>query len=353
MNQITVIGLGAGDLSQMPLGIYKMLMNQNQPLFLRTREHPVIKELEKEGLQYTSYDEVYENNDEFANVYEEIVEQLLVEATKRSIVYAVPGHPFVAEETIQRLLIEGKKQNIKIDVLGGQSFLDAMFNALQIDPIEGCQILDGTSLKANEVQLKNHIVICQLYDSYIASEVKLTLMELLPDDYEVTIVTAAGSRDQLIKTVPLFELDRETTINNLTALYVPPVKEDVILYRDFSKLREVIQTLRGPEGCPWDRKQTHQSLKKYLIEETYEVLDAIDEEDDEHLIEELGDVLLQVMLHAQIGEDEGFFSIDDVICTLTEKMIRRHPHVFGTEKVESAEDVVKTWDEIKAKENKD
>ena len=101
-----------------------------------------------------------------------------------------------------------------------------------------------------------------------------------------------------------------------------------------------MQTLRGPDGCPWDKEQTHESLKKYLIEETYEVIEAIDSGDIDHLIEELGDVLLQVMLHAQIGEDEGYFSIDEVIEGISAKMIRRHPHVFGIHKAENTEEVV-------------
>ena len=112
-------------------------------------------------------------------------------------------------------------------------------------------------------------------------------------------------------------------------------------------LRAIIADLRGPNGCPWDKKQTHQSLKKYLIEEAYEVLEAIDEEDDDHLVEELGDILLQVMLHAQIGEDEGWFSIDDIIRTLAEKMVRRHPHVFGDTDVNNADEVIANWEEIK------
>jgi tetrapyrrole methylase family protein/MazG family protein len=131
---------------------------------------------------------------------------------------------------------------------------------------------------------------------------------------------------------------------------VPAVKDEEILYRQFSSFRQTIALLRGPNGCPWDQKQTHESLKKYLIEEVYELIDAIDEEDIDGIIEELGDVLLQVMLHAQIGEDEGYFSIDEVIEGINEKMIRRHPHVFGDTSVDDAEDVVKRWDEIKKEE---
>src|SRR5690606_35305163 len=118
----------------------------------------------------------------------------------------------------------------------------------------------------------------------------------------------------------------------------------------FGKLREIIAELRGPDGCPWDKKQTHESLKKYVIEEAYELVEAINEGDIDHIIEELGDVLLQVMLHRQICEDDGYFSIDDVIDCLSDKMIRRHPHVFGTEQVDNAEQVIQNWQEIKNQE---
>lgn len=352
MGKIVVLGLGAGDLAQMPLGIYHQLM-KSENIFLRTKEHPVIKELEKQGFTYSSFDYIYENNDQFSDVYQKITSELLELAKDMDIVYAVPGHPFVAESTVQLLLQQSKKYQISVEILGGQSFLDNLFQATQIDPIEGCQIVDGTALKRVELQVRHHIIICQVYDSFIASEVKLTLMELLPDDYRVTIVTAAGSSQEQLQTVPLYELDRVTTLNNLTAIYVPPVKDDEILYRDFNKLREVIAELRGPNGCPWDKKQTHQSLKKYLLEEAYEVLDAIDEEDDDHLEEELGDVLLQVMLHAQIGEDEGMFTVDDVVKTITEKMIRRHPHVFEAGNLNDENEVIEQWDQIKRQEKQD
>jgi tetrapyrrole methylase family protein/MazG family protein len=175
-------------------------------------------------------------------------------------------------------------------------------------------------------------------------------MERYPDEYMVTIVTAAGSKQEEIITVPLFELDRQVKVNNLTSVYIPPVEDENVLFKNFSKLREIISVLRGPEGCPWDKEQTHETLKRYLIEETYEVIEAIDKGDIDHLIEELGDVLLQVMLHAQIGEDEGYFSIADVIEGISEKMVRRHPHVFGSVEVENTDEVLQNWEEIKRQE---
>ncbi|ABS20426.1 MULTISPECIES: nucleoside triphosphate pyrophosphohydrolase [Bacillus cereus group] len=346
---ITVLGLGAGELDQLTMGVYKKIKEASH-MYVRTKEHPVIEELEKEGIQYTAFDHIYEAHDTFEIVYETIVKELLEKAQNTEIIYAVPGHPLVAERTVQLLLEKGKQEQVEIRIEGGQSFLDPMFSSLKIDPIEGFQFVDATSFERGQLELRHHLIFCQVYDVFVASDVKLTLMEMLPDEYEVYIVTAAGTSFEEVKKVPLYMLDHETRLNNLTSVYVPPVKERKVLYQQFDVLREIIAELRGPNGCPWDKKQTHQSLKKYLIEEAYEVLEAIDEEDDDHLVEELGDVLLQVMLHAQIGEDEGWFSIDDIIQTLSEKMVRRHPHVFGEVDVKDEEDVLSNWEEIKKKE---
>ncbi|OQP03474.1 nucleoside triphosphate pyrophosphohydrolase [Geobacillus sp. 44B] len=349
MNTIYIFGLGAGDIEQLPLGVYRKLKAAS-PLFLRTKEHPVVKELQEEGITFTSFDFIYEKHEQFTEVYQEIAAVLLEQAKKGDIFYAVPGHPLVAEKTVQLLLEAERRNECRVVIEGGQSFLDALFTTLKIDPIEGFQLMDATSFQGDEWPLTKHTIFCQVYDSFIASDVKLTLMEQLPDDYPVYIVTAAGSKEERVTRVPLYELDRVATLNNLTSVYVPPVRDEKLLYHRFETLRRVIATLRGPNGCPWDRKQTHASLKRYLLEETYELFEAIDDHDDDHMIEELGDVLLQVMLHAQIGEDEGMFSIDDVIRGITEKMIRRHPHVFGNVTVESAEQVVENWQRIKEKE---
>jgi tetrapyrrole methylase family protein / MazG family protein len=346
---IEILGLGAGDLSQLPLGVYKKLMKADH-VFLRTKEHPVVLELEKEGLRYSSFDAVYEKHGQFEQVYEEIAQSLLEKGKSEQVIYAVPGHPLVAERTVQLLLEYGEKEGIEIHIGGGQSFIDAIFQSLKIDPIEGFQLLDGTALHVDQLQVSQHMIIGQVYDQYVASDVKLTLMERLPDDYLVTIVTAAGSQQEHIETIPLYDLDRKVSLDNLTSIYVPPVKDEAILLKNFFKLREIIAELRGPDGCPWDKEQTHESLKKYLIEETYEVIEAIDSGDINHLVEELGDVLLQVMLHAQIGEDEGYFAIEDVIEGIAAKMIRRHPHVFGNGQAEDSEAVVRTWQEIKKQE---
>ena len=121
---------------------------------------------------------------------------------------------------------------------------------------------------------------------------------------------------------------------------------------DFADFVEVVARLRAPDGCVWDRAQTHETLKKYLKEETEEALEAIDNNDYENLCEELGDVLLQIVLHAQIASEEGVFTIDDVIQGISDKMIRRHPWVFGDMEIDSIEENIDLWEKIKQKEKK-
>jgi tetrapyrrole methylase family protein / MazG family protein len=349
MNKIMVAGLGAGELDQLPLGVYKQLKGE-RTTFLRTEHHPVVSELKEEGFVYQSFDYIYEKHDSFEKVYIEIVEVLKSEAQKGEILYGVPGHPLVAEKTVQLLIEASEREGFELEIIGGQSFLDPLFAAVKADPIEGFQLLDGTDLHLEDIKMDQHLIIGQVYDAFTASDVKLTLMELYPYDYSVTIVTAAGTKEELVKTIPLVELDREVQLNNLTSLYVPPAAEMDTRYKQFSTFRQIIARLRGPGGCPWDIEQTHHSLKKYLIEETYELLEAIEEEDIDHMVEELGDVLLQIMLHAQIGEDEGMFTINEVIGTVSEKMVRRHPHVFGDISVENTNDVKANWETIKKAE---
>lgn len=348
--EIMVIGLGAGDIKQMSFGVYETVTNATH-LYLRTDQHPVVDYLKEKGLAFRCFDDIYEKHDDFETVYEEIVERLYEAAdTYESIVYAVPGHPLVAEKTVQLLLTEGTEKGYHVSVQGGHSFIDDMLTAVSVDPIEGFTFTDGATLSYEDINVTHHQFICQVYDSFIASHVKLTLMEFLPDEYEVYICDAVGSAAEKVTKVPLYELDRAMEVSNLTTTYVPKVTDETLRYRTFDKLKEVIQMLRSENGCPWDRAQTHESLKKYLVEETYEVLDAIDEQDDDHLVEELGDVLLQVMLHAQIGEDEGYFTIEDVIEAVTSKMIRRHPHVFGEVHVENEQEVMTNWEAIKKQE---
>lgn len=346
MQTIQIIGLGAGDIEQLSLGLYRTLTKTKQKIFTRTLDHPVIRTLEEESVRFESFDRVYEAHDQFEDVYQAIVEQLVAAASEEDVLYCVPGHPMLAERTVQLLL---EQTAVTVKILGGQSYLDDLFTALKLDPIEGFSFIDATAFSRQELNYHQHQVFCQVYDQMIASELKLTLLEDLPSDYPVTIVEAVGTSEERMETVELALLDQAVELSNLTSVYLTKVAPEYLNHQ-FDALRDIIYQLRAPGGCPWDQKQTHTSLRGHLLEEAYELIDAIDALDDDHMVEELGDVLLQVMLHSQIGEDEGYFTIDDVIRGLTEKMIRRHPHVFGDVEVDSEEDVIVNWQKIKQAE---
>lgn len=346
MGQIEIVGLGPGDLEQLPLGIYKKVTQTEKPVYVRTRSHPIVKELQGEGVALTAFDDVYEANDDFEEVYEKIVSNLKHQAKDQPIIYAVPGHPMLAERTVQLLR---EQTGTEVKITGGRSYLDDLFTALKIDPIDGFQFMDATEFSRSQINYRNHLIFSQIYDAFIASNVKLTLLEDLPADYQVTLVDAAGTLDETMRTISLEDLDRSFEVSNLTTLYVPPVPQ-ALQSHTFARLCEIIASLRAPDGCPWDKEQTHESLREYAIEEVYELIEAVDEQDETAMVEELGDVLLQVMLHSQIGEEDGYFTIDDVIQALSEKMIYRHPHVFGGVHVDSAADVHKNWEALKEKE---
>ncbi len=239
---IKVVGLGAGDLDQLPLGIYRKLIRAEEDVFVRTMDHPAVKELQKEGVVFTPFDDLYEASDEFAAVYESIVDRLLDEARTRSVIYAVPGHPMLAEETVSRLL---DQEEIPVEITGGHSYLDALFTVLKIDPVDGFQFTEGTAFNRNTLNYRQHIIISQVYDRITASNVKLELLEDLPPDYPVSIVEAAGSEQERLTQVRLEELDRAfDKVHNLISVYIPPVA-DSMLQHTFPRLREVIAALRA------------------------------------------------------------------------------------------------------------
>jgi tetrapyrrole methylase family protein / MazG family protein len=352
--QITIVGLGTGDENQLTLGVWKKLQKASK-LYLRTEDHPVVRMLAENQVAFETFDAIYETHDRFEQVYEAIAGELirLAQTHQQEIIYAVPGHPMVAESTVQLLKERCPQENIALELLGGESFLDQAFLRFGFDPIEGFQLLDATSLGRYSFNPLLHTIIGQVYDLYTASDVKLGLMEAYPDDYPVIVGHALGiaGQEQLME-VPLYELDRVQGYSNLSLIWVPRSGKDELLNRTFSRLHEIVQILRSPEGCPWDREQTHASLRKNLIEETYEVLETIDDDDPDAMCEELGDLMLQVLLHAQMEEETGTFTVYDVIETLNEKLIRRHPHVFGSNKAENADEALVNWNAVKTEEKR-
>ncbi len=351
--RITVAGLGPGGPDGLTLGAWEAVKTAPR-LLLRTDRHPVVAWMREQGLAFETYDSLYEAHGQFEDVYAAIVDDLLRRAADGGeLVYAVPGHPSVAETTVALLRERCPAAGVDLAIVGGESFLDRAFVALGFDPADGFQLADATAFHPRRLNPYNHIVITQVYDALVASDVKLGLMERYPDDYEVTVGHALGvAGEERIERIPLYELDRVGGYGNLSLVYVPPTDRDDVHVRTFERLHEIIAKLRSPEGCPWDREQTHKSLRKYFVEETYEALETIDNDDMDALRDELGDVLLQIMLHAQIEEESGTFDVYDVIAGLSEKMVRRHPHVFGDVRVGGVEDVLTTWQDVKAQERK-
>lgn len=356
--ELIIVGLGSGDVDQLTLGSWRIIQKA-ATLYLRTKDHPVVSLLDEEAIGYETFDHLYEQHQTFSDVYEAIVaaimEQLQAERegmqASKQVVYAVPGHPMVAEKTVQLLLESCEQANITVTITGGESFLDQTFTALQIDPIEGFILLDASEIALAHIQPQLHTIIAQVYDQYTASDVKLALMERYPDDYEVIVGHALGvkGQEQIIK-VPLYELDHLQSYNNLSLIYIPRTDDDKLRHRTLERLHEIVAKLRSPEGCPWDMEQTHQSIRKNFIEELYEALEAIDNDDPDHMIEEFGDVLLQIMLHSQMEEEQGMFSIYDVIEGLNNKLIFRHPHVFGDQSAQSADQALIHWENMKQTE---
>ena len=339
-----VMGLGPSGLEQLTLGNYRRICGAKK-IFARTAEHPCVQELMAEGICVESFDEIYATESSFEAVYESITEQLRKELRKGSeVIYVVPGHPMVAEKTVQ-LISEKLAQEYEIVIHPAMSFVDEIFRVLKFDPIDGVLIRNNDVLKDVGLTGKEWLIIPQVYNKLIASEVKLDLMSSYPDDAWVYITKALGTPDEQVDKLPLYEMDHGT-YDHLTTIVLPP-NSDVI---SFSKLTKVMAILRSEQGCAWDLEQTHDTLKPCLIEESYEVLDAIEKNDMYNLCEELGDLLLQVVFHSQLASEESEFDIQDVLQGIIQKLIRRHPHVFGEEKVETADDVVLAWDRIKKEE---
>ncbi|ULG71860.1 MazG family protein [Macrococcus brunensis] len=345
MNKITVIGLGNYGLDELPYGIYQML-TAGQKVYVRTLKHPVIEELP--DVEWESFDAVYEKHEQFPAVYQEIVDTLLKEAEENEVLYAVPGHPMVAESTTQLLL----QSDAPIEVKGGKSFIDDLFTAAGADPNDGFQLLDATAFDARHLNIRNALVVTQVYNQIVASDLKITLLDHYPAEHPVKVITAARNHDSEVKEVPLFELDHDFSESNLTSLYIDPVT-GTGLYGELTELNSVMATLISPDGCPWDQKQTHQSLRRYLIEESFELIEAIDADDIDHMIEELGDILLQVVFHAALARRDELFDIREVIEAVTDKMIRRHPHVFGDAVVNNLDDLNQVWEQEKKNEGKE
>ena len=302
-----------------------------------------------------SFDDEYERHDTFAEVYAAIATRVADAALSNgSALYAVPGSPGVLEDGVRRLLAD---ERLDVRVLSAVSFLDLAWLRLGIDPVDaGVRMVDAHRFAEAAANSAGPFLVAQCHADWVLSQVKLA-HESARGDERVVVLHHLGLADERVVDTTWDELDRlershQLVADHLTSLYIPQLAEPVA--GEMARLHALARTLR--ERCPWDREQTHASLVRYLIEETYEVVDALnalDEDDpttDDALIEELGDLLYQIEFHTTIAEQQGRFSLADVARTTHDKLVRRHPHVFGDVQATTAGDVVTTWDEIKRAE---
>jgi len=348
---ITILGLGPGDPAHLTREAWALLEGADE-VYLRTARHPTVEGLPGHQRLH-AFDHLYDQSETFDEVYDAIAREVVALGQRpEGVIYGVPGHPWVGEATTPRILALAQEAGVPVRVVEGLSFLEPTFSALGLDPLEGFQVVDALDLARQhhpQLVLEQPALVGQLYSRWLAGDVKLTLMACYPDEHPVTLVRAAGTPAAETRQLPLFELDRQTDLDHLTCLLVPPLD----VPGSVLALQEVVARLRAPGGCPWDREQTHESLRTELLEETYEALQAIDEGDWGELREELGDLLLEVALQVQVAADEGEFRSPEVVAGIVQKLIRRHPHVFGGVAVSDSGEVVRNWEESKRLERGD
>ena len=346
--RLTILGLGPGDPRLLTRQAWEILENARE-IYLRTQEHPTVKGFPA-PLVIHSFDRYYEESMGYREVYQKIIDRVWALSQRpEGMIYAVPGDPLIAEATVPPLIEKAREHGLSYQIVPGLSFIEAAFSSLGFDPLPQTSLLD-----ALEVIEQHHppfppdkpVLIAQIYSSQIASELKLTLMAVYPDLHPVKLIHRAGNEDQQVEDLPLYAIDRSESIGNLTCLYLPPLEAGT----SFEAFQEVIAHLRAPDGCPWDREQDHQSLRPHLLEETYELIQALDDDDPQAMREELGDLLLQVVLHAQIGYEYGEFTMAEVLKGIHDKLIFRHPHVFQDLDLENSEQVKQNWERLKARE---
>jgi tetrapyrrole methylase family protein/MazG family protein len=374
---ITIVGLGPGDPGMITRAAWEAI-STTRVIYLRTAVHPTVAALPS-GIVVHAFDDLYERAERFDEVYEWIADALIARARGgEPVVYAVPGDPLVAEATSRHLLRRARAQGVPVRVLSGVSFIEPTCALLGVDPLEhGLQLIDALDLVIVDAPEHDQApswatlhgyayappllpfpltptrpaLICQVYSRSVASHVKLSLMERYPADHPVTLVHAAGMADrESVTELPLHTLDHRSEFDHLTSLFVPPLTPLADL-RGAEGVASIIARLLGPNGCPWDCEQTPQSLRPALLEEVHEVLEALDADDDAALVEELGDLLLNVLMQSEMARQAGRFDAGDVFSTVAEKLIRRHPHVFGALDVAASDQVLHNWEAIKRAEH--
>jgi tetrapyrrole methylase family protein/MazG family protein len=302
-----------------------------------------------------SFDALYDSSATLEDVYAGIVDALAEAAAEHgTVLYAVPGSPLVAERAVELLLADDR---VDVRVLPAVSFLDLAWAALGVDPVAaGVRVVDGRRFAVEAAGERGPLLVAQCDTRQVLSDVKLAV-----DDgagFGVTVLQRLGLPEESVTTVAWADLDRDVVPDHLTSIYLPAAAPPVA--REVARFDELVRTLR--QRCPWDREQTHRTLTRHLLEETYEVLEAIEalpaDPDDGaeagegfgHLEEELGDLLFQVVFHATLAAEEGHFTLADVARGIHDKLVHRHPHVFADVQADTPDQVVSNWEQIKRDE---
>jgi tetrapyrrole methylase family protein/MazG family protein len=351
---VVVVGLGPAGTDLIGQGAVDLLRDRGR-LWLRTRRHPAAAALE--GAR--TFDDLYDAADTFDEVYEAIVERLVGEAEEASpepVVYAVPGSPLVAERTVDLLRADAR---VEVTIVPALSFLDLAWHALGVDPLsDGVRLVDATAFAATVAAERGPFLVAQCWSRHLLSEVKLAVGDEAGPLPRPVVLHHLGLPDEVVATVDWWDLDRTVEADHLTSLYVPALASPVGAAAgvQVARLVELMDTLR--EQCPWDRAQDHASLMPHLVEESYEVLDALGALPDApdrtaayaHLEEELGDLLFQIVFHARLAAEEGAFDMAGVAKAVHDKLVHRHPHVFADVVADDPDQVVANWEEIKKDE---
>jgi tetrapyrrole methylase family protein/MazG family protein len=342
---VTVVGLGPGGRDHVTVETVRAI-ERIPRRFLRTGRHPSADIVPGAD----TFDDLYEAAERFEDVYAAIVEALVAAAAEHGeVLYAVPGSPLVLERSVRSLLADDR---VRCVVLPAMSFLDVAWARLGIDPVEaGVRLVDGHEFATAAAGATGALLITHTHANWVLSDIKLAVEDATGDE-PVVVLQALGTPDEAITETTWSELDRAVEADHLTCVFVPAL--GVPVGAGYVRFHQLARTLR--EQCPWDREQTHASLVPYLVEETFELVDALEALDpddpatEEAVIEELGDVLYQIEFHATIAEQAGRFSIADVTAGIHDKLVRRHPHVFGAVAAADAGTVLANWERIKHEE---
>lgn len=334
MGNLRIIGLGPTDASGLTAKAVAAIEDDSEN-FLRTEYHDAVDYFHSHAIPYTSYDHLYDTLEDFDSVYRAIADDLIERSKTCEISYFVPGHPLVAEKTVVYLL----EHDPTIEIIDGLSFIEPVLKCVKKDPVEGLRFIDGDNFSDLDIDVHVDMLMTQVYNRRVASDVKLVLSDLYGDEHEVYVLNHAGHPEkEAVHIRPLYMLDRYDDYGYETTLYVPKSQRAVAT----GDVMRLVRRLRGKDGCPWDREQSHESMKANLIEEAYEAAYAISSDDSYRLEEELGDVLFQIIFHSELAKEEGTFSFETVVENLVNKMVHRHPHVFSTGH--------KDWEVLKAEE---